>query len=146
MPVGRHRAQLQLAARLMRVQEDAVEIVARLFGRNGELRLLDQALERHRVEPEDVREGTGRQLREIRLRQALQAEAGAARGDRHGVAVLVGLQHHLGAVGELAHDVVEQVRRDRRGATTLDLGGRGFRHFEVEVGRFHFQAGAFGAE
>ena len=140
VPVGRHRAQLQLAARLVRVQEDAVEIVARLFGRDRELRLFDEALQRRRFEPEDVRERAGGELREVRLRQALQAEARAARDHRHRVAVLVGLQHHLGAVGQLADDVVEQMRRHRRRAGPLDLGRRRLGHFEVEVGRLHLEA------
>ena len=43
--VGRDRAQHRLAFDLERVQENAVEIIARLFGRDGELGLLDQALE-----------------------------------------------------------------------------------------------------
>jgi len=60
------------------VQVDAVEVVARLFGRNRELRLVDEALQRRGFEAEDVRERSGGELGEVRLRQALQAEARAA--------------------------------------------------------------------
>ena len=52
------------------------------------------------------------------------------------------LQHHLGAVRQLAHDVVEQMRRNGGRAGLLDLGGGRLGHFEVEVGRLHFQARA----
>ena len=48
VPVGRDGAQLQLAAALDGVEVDAVEVVARLFGRDRELRLVDQLLQRRR--------------------------------------------------------------------------------------------------
>ena len=52
MAVGRDRAQHRLALDLGRMQENAVEIIARLFVRDGELRLVDQPLEVARRERE----------------------------------------------------------------------------------------------
>ncbi len=45
MAVGGHGAQHLMALDLDRMQEDAVEIIARLLAGDGELRLLDQLLE-----------------------------------------------------------------------------------------------------
>src|SRR5690606_13606934 len=99
------------------MQENAVEIVARLFRRNGELGLVDKRLERRRLKPEDMREGTGGQFGEVRLWQALEPEAGPPGRHSHRIAVLFGPEHDLGALGKLAYDVVEQVSRHGRCAT-----------------------------
>ena len=41
----------------------------------------------------------------------------------HRTAAILQLQHHFGSVRELAHDVVEQMRRHRGRALLVDLGG-----------------------
>ena len=97
------------------------------------------------IQTEGVGEGPGRELREIRLRQALQAETGPAGGDRHGVAVIVGAQHDFRAVRQLAHDLIEQMRRHRGSAGLLHLGRCRLGYFQIQVGRLQFQALAFRA-
>ena len=107
------RAASSLPPALDDMEVDAVQVVARLLGGDGELRPVDQPLQRRGSRAEDVREVAGGEVGKVGLRQALQAEARPARVHRHGVAVLAGLEHDLGAVRQLAHDVVEHVRRNR---------------------------------
>ena len=53
----------------------------------------------------------------------------------------------LRAVGELAHDVVQRVRRDRHRARCIHLGGYGLDRLHVEVGRLQRQhAGGLGSD
>jgi hypothetical protein len=94
-----------------RVQIDAVEVIARLLGRDRELRLLDQALEIGRGERELMGHLAGRDIGKIAFRQGLQREAGAPGADRQHRPVARGFQHDLRAFGELAHDLVEHMRR-----------------------------------
>ena len=53
---------------------------------------------------------------------------------------------HLGAVGELAHDVVQHVRRHRHRAGLRDVGRRLVRHLALEVGRLELQRPVRGLE
>ena len=53
---------------------------------------------------------------------------------QHG-AIAGGLEHDLGAFRELAHDLVEHVRRHGGRAARADLGGERLGDLEIEVGR-----------
>ena len=93
------------------VEEDAVQIIARFFGRDGEAGLVDDLAERRGGQLE-----AGRQLalgdhREIVARQRRQVEARAAGIDLH--LALGGGQLDLAAFGQLADDVEEGVRGNR---------------------------------
>ncbi|MFK4607304.1 hypothetical protein ABIF57_006756 [Bradyrhizobium diazoefficiens] len=128
------------------VQIDAVEIIARLLGRDRELGAVDQPLDVLGGERERMRHVAGGQIREVILRQRLEREARAAGADRQHGAVAVGLEHDLGAVRQLAHDVVEHVRRHGGGAGSRGFRGQGFRHLEVEVGRLQRQFRVLGPD
>src|SRR5262245_49170477 len=133
MTVGRHRPQRHGVAAAGCVQIDAVKVVAGLLGRDRELRLVDQSLEIAGHQAEAMRHLAGGKIGKIGFRQGLQGEARPAGADGERGAIAQRLQHDLRAVGQLAHDVVEHVRRHRGGA-----GGAGFRrhaldHLEIEV-------------
>ena len=111
--VGRDRAQHLRLGGAGGVQIDAVEVVARLLGRDRELGLVDQPLEVGGGEREAVRHLAGGEIGKIALRQGLQREARAPGADRQHGAVAGGLEHDLRALRQLAHDLVEHVRRHR---------------------------------
>jgi hypothetical protein len=144
--VGGNRAQLQSAVALDRMHEDAVEIVARLLGRDRELGTVDQHLQLCRGQAEGVAEGAGGQIREIRFRQALQREFRPAGGNRHRRPVGIGRQKHFGAVRQLAHDVIEQMRGHRGGSGLFDHGRCRLGDFEIEIGRLHVERRALGLQ
>ena len=128
------------------VQVNAVEIVAGLFGRDGELGLVDEALEIGGLEREFVRHLAGSKIGKVALRQSLQCEPRTAGADRQRGAVAGGFQHDLRALGQLAHDVVEHVRGHRGRSAGRGFGGDGVGHFEIEVGRLQAQLRAVGAK
>jgi hypothetical protein len=74
-------------------------------------------------------------LREILGRQCCEREARASRAQGDLALVARGLEADLAAVGQLAHDVVERMRRHRRGARLADLARNGLDDREVHVGR-----------
>ena len=121
------------------VQIDAVEVVARLFRGDGKARLVDQALQVLGGDLELVAELAGGEIGKILRRQRLQREAGLAGAQRQALLLGVALDLHLGAVGQLAHDVVQHVRRHRHGAGLRDVGRRLVRHLALEVGRLELQ-------
>ncbi len=82
MAVGRHRAKHLFAGGLGAVEIDAVQIVARLLGRDRELRVGDQPLQLDRGQFELVPELAGGEIGEVGGGQALQEEARAA-GTQH---------------------------------------------------------------
>ena len=59
---------------------------------------------------------------------------------------VAGIERHLGAVGQLAHDIVEDVGRHGGGAGLADLGRHRLGDLEVEVGRLQRQLAAVGAQ
>src|SRR5580658_8836339 len=84
MAVGRSRSQHLDIAAPGRMQVDAVQIIARLFGRNGEAGTVDQALQIIRREPEFMLQGGAAHYRIIFGRQAGEREGRAARPEHHG--------------------------------------------------------------
>ena len=146
MAVGRHRAQRRAFGGARGVQIDAVEIIARLFGGDGELGLVDQPLEVGGGKRERVRHVAGGEIGKIALRQRLQREARAPGADRQHRAVAGALDHDLRAFGQLAHDLVEHVRRHRGGAAGRDLGGDRIGDFEIEIGRLQAELALVGLD
>ena len=107
-PVAVGRRRLQHRLRLVRdVQVDAVQIVARLLGRDGEAGLVDDLAERRGRQLEAGRQIALGDHREIVARQRRQGEAGAAGIDLH--PPLGGDQLDLAAFGQLADDVEQGV-------------------------------------
>ena len=133
--VGRHRAQARLLGRAAGMQIDAVQVIARLLGRDRELGPVDQALDVLGGNPEGMRHVARGEIREIAFRQCLQGELGAAGADREHGALTVALQHDLRTIRQLAHNVVEHVRGHGGRTGGSGLGRQRFRHFEVEIGR-----------
>jgi hypothetical protein len=121
--VGGDRAQHGAVAGVEGVEEDAVEIIARLFRGDRELRLVDEALEVAGREREAVGQIARGEIREIAFGQGLEHEARAPGADLHLAAVACDLERHLRALGELAHDVVDHMGRHGGGARGRDLGG-----------------------
>ena len=133
MAVRRHRAQRRRVAASGGVQIDAVEIIAGLLGGDGELGLVDQALEVAGRKRKAVRHLADRQIGKVGLRQRLQGEARTAGADRQAGAVSQRFQRHLGAFGKLAHDLIKHVCRHGRRAGRPDLGRNCLGHFQIEV-------------
>ena len=81
-------------------------------------------------------QGARRHLGEIFPRQAGQFEARGAGRDRQPSA-FAGQQFglDLGAVGKLAHDVVEHVRRRRGRTVAQHVGGQRLDNLDIQVGR-----------
>ena len=143
--VSRDRAQRLRLGGAGEVEIDAVEVVARLLGRDRELGLVDQALEVGGGKVELVGHFAGREIGKIAFRQGLQGKARAAGADRQHGAVAGGFEDDLRAFGQLAHDLEEHVRRDRGRSARPDLGRDRIGHFEVEVGGLEAELGAVGA-
>ena len=116
------------------MQIDAVEIIARLLGRDRELGLVDQPLEVLGGQREFVRHLAGGKIGKIALGQRLQGKPRAPRAQREARAVAGGLEQDLGAFRKLAHDVVEHVRRHGGGPGRADLGRDRLDDLEVEIG------------
>src|SRR6185295_18222465 len=74
------------------------------------------------------------QIGEILGRQGLEREAGSSRHYREAAFIGTLLDFKLSAIGQLAHDVVQYMRRGRGAAVTGDLGCHGFHDFDVEIG------------
>ena len=96
------------------VQEDAHQIIARLFARDGEARLVDDLAKRRRRKLEARRKLAFGNHREIVARQRREVEAGAAGRELH--LAFGGVQLDLAALGQLADDVEQGVRRNGRRA------------------------------
>ena len=73
--VGRDGAQRLRLAGLSGVQIDAVQIIARLFRRNGKARLLDEALQIRAVNGELVTDFAGSEIGEVFRRQVSAAKS-----------------------------------------------------------------------
>ena len=122
------------------VQVDAVEVVARLLRRDREPRLVDEPLEVACVDLELMSEIARGKIGEVLRRQRLQGEPGLTRGDRQ--ALLVGLAPDLDlrTVGELAHDVVQDVGGHGHGARRRHVRADLLHDLALEVGRLELQA------
>ena len=140
MAVGRDRAQHRFAVDVHGVEENAVEIVPRLLGRDRELGVLDQALELDRGEREAVRELSRGEIGEVGRRQGLKGEARSAGAQDQLPGVAGGFEARLCALRQLADDVVDHVGRNGGRAVLGDIGGNGLGSLEVEVGALQRQS------
>lgn len=133
VPVGRRRLEDRLI--LVRdVEEDAVEVIARFLGRDGEPGAVDQFGDGARGQFETRRQIALDDHREIVARQGRQREAAAPGLYRH--PVFGRLEADLAAIGQLAGDVEQEMRRDRDRARVLDACGvHMLDHLEIEIGR-----------
>ncbi len=113
---------------------DAVQIIAGLLGRDGEARLLDQALQVRRRQREAVAEIVDAERREIVRGQRLERELRRAGGDGKPSLLAVAVELDIGSFGQLAHDVVEHMRRYRGGAFALGLARHRLDQLHVEIG------------
>ena len=121
-------------------------VVAGFLVRDRKPRAVDDALEVGRRNLEAVRQIALVHRREVGRRQALQAEARAAGADGEAVAVGGGLELDLGAVGQLADDLVERMGRGGRGAGLGGAGLDGLGDCEVHVGRCQAQPALLGGD
>jgi len=126
-----------LQAVLLQLHQRAVELEARLLGRNGEDHLADHALELPKRQSHRGRAVDFRQGREVIRRQAVDGESRAAGGDLQ--PVLVGeLEHHL-VTDDGADDLEELTGLNGDTALALDLrlapGGQG----DIEIRRGHLE-------
>ena len=139
MPVGGDGPQHGLAAAFRGVEIDAVQIIACLLGGDGEAGLLDEALQLRRRHGEGVAEIVDAQARKVVGGQRLQREARLTATD--GEPSLVALPRNLdiGALRELAHDVVEHVGGHRGGAIASGARRHRLDDLHVEVGRGQLQ-------
>ena len=81
-----------------------------------------------------MRHLAGGEIGEVAFRQRLQGEARAPGAEREHGAVAGAFDHDLRALGQLAHDLVEHMRRHGGGAARRHLGGDAVDDFEIEVG------------
>ncbi len=146
MAVGRDRAQGLRLGGAGGVQVDAVEVVARFLGRDGELGLVDQPLQLGGLKGEFVRHLARREIGKVTLRQRLQRKARAAGADRKRGAVARRFQDDLRPLGQLAHDVEEHMGRHRGRAAGASFGRNCIGDFDVEVGGFERELRTVGVQ
>ncbi len=115
------------------------EIVARLLGRDRELRIVDQPLELGGGQGEAMGELAGGEVGEVGGRQALEEKARASRAHQQLARLAGHLESDLRPFRQLAHDVVDDVRRHGGRARLGDVGRRRFGRLEVEVGALQRQ-------
>ncbi len=146
MAVGGHGAQQGDAGLGHGVEIQAVQIIAGLFGRDGEPGLVDQPGEVFLGQGEAGARGVGRHDREVAGRQDRQVEFRAAGLDHQTGVVAVVAERNLGAVGQFADDLVEGVGRGGDLALDIHLGLGLVDHLHVEVGGGERQLVVAGAE
>ena len=126
------------------MQIDAIQIIARFLGRDGETRRIDHIANISCSDHETARHITGGNRREILDRQGGQAKIRPA-GTDHCMPVRHG-NFHLGAFGQLAGNVIEQMRRYRSRSSganrAFDLRG----NIHIHVGSGHQQHATFGLQ
>jgi hypothetical protein len=132
--VGRHGAQHGRGIERHVVQVDAVEVVARLLGGNGEAGGIDEGFQFLGRDFEGMGELACGEVGEVLRRQRLEHEARAPGHHRQAAFVRPLHQFELGAVGELAHDVIHHVGRHGGGAGLGDVGRNALDDLQVEVG------------
>ncbi len=134
MAVRGHRAQLGRAPVGDGVQVKAVQVVARLFRRDGEAGLVDQPDQGLGLEADAGREPVLGHHREVAGRQHRQVELRAAGRDLQPRVVGGVAQLHVRAFGQLADDLIEGVGGGGDLAGRLHRGGGLVNDLHVEVG------------
>ena len=115
------------------MQIDAIQIITGFLGGDRELHRVDQFLQltgRKREAHRQIGFGDHREIIALQRRQAEPAAAGI-----HAHAVTRNGEFNLRALGQLAHDIEQRVRRNRGGAVQIDRGGDIFHHLQIKIGR-----------
>ena len=146
MSVGGHGAQRLRFTGAGDVEVDAVEIIARLLGRDGKLRLVDEPFQVGSLQRKFVGHFAGSEIGKIAFRQALQRETRTAGADRKRGPIPGRFEDDLCAVRQLAYDVIEHVGRHGRRAAGPSFGRDGVGYFKIEVGRLQAEFRAIGAD
>ena len=128
------------------VEVEAVQIVAGLFGRDGEPGLVDQPGEVFLGQGEARARGVGRHDREVAGRQDRQVEFRTAGLDHQTGIVAVVAERDLGTVRQFADDFIEGVGGGGDLALDIHLGLGLVDHLHVEVGGGERQLVVPGAE
>ena len=134
MAVGRDSANHRHLVVLGRMQVDAVQVIARLLGRDRKPRAVDQAAQFGGRQCEMMRQLAGRHDRIILRRQAGEREGRTPRAQHHLVALADRLQFDLGAVAQLADDVVQRMRRHGGAPFALDTPRHALDDLQIHVG------------
>ncbi|KAF0120219.1 MAG: hypothetical protein FD148_3590 [Methylocystaceae bacterium] len=146
MAVGGDGSEHGPAFDVERVEIDAVEVIARLFGRDGELRLFDETLQIRRGQRELVAEVAGGDVGKVTLRQTRQIEPRTPRTQRQLSGVARRLQRDLRALRQFAHDVIERMRRQRGRAGLGDLRRGLLGNLQIEIGGLERQRAVLGGQ
>ena len=146
MPVGGHAPQHGGGAALGRVDVDAVQIIARLLGRDRESGLVDQPRQLGGAHAELDAQLLLADRRELVGGQARQVEHRPGSPDRHLAATFRLLDADLAALLQLADDVEQGVSGDGRGAAAGDLGGLVRDQRQIHVGGGEAQTISVGGE
>ena len=144
--VGGDRAQRRRLVGLGGVQIDAVQVVARLLGGDGKPRLVDEALQVLRIELELLAQVTDADVGEVLRRQRLQRKARVTCSERQALLLRVLAHVDLGAVGKLAHDVVQHMGGHGDSAGSANLGGDRLDDLALQIGRLELERGVAGAQ
>ena len=121
------------------MQINAVQVIAGLLRGDGEARLVEQPFQVKSGDREFMGHLTGGEIGEVLGWQRLQGEPGLARGQRQAVALRIAQHLDFGAVGQLAHDVVQHVRRYGHGPRRRHLGRRLLDHLALEIGSLELE-------
>ena len=123
------------------MQVDAVEVVARLLGRDGKARLVDQPLQVLGRELELLAHLARADVGEVFGGQRLQGKARLASGQRQALLLAVLADVDLRAVGQLAHDIVQHVRRNGDGARRADVARHALDDLAFQIRRLELELG-----
>jgi hypothetical protein len=133
--VGRHGAQRLAAIALGGMQMDAIEIIARLFGGDGEAGFVDQTRELARRSREADRKVLARHDREVARRQHRQIKARPARRQRQARIISAPLQRHLAAFWQFARNLIKRMSGRRDVPFLGDVRFRLLHDLHIQIGR-----------
>ena len=123
---------------------DTVQVIARLFGRDRKPCGIDHIADISRCDGEAARHVTGGNSGKIFNRQGWQTEIGPAGADH---CMTVGnIDLNLGAFGQLARDVIEQMRRNGGRASRANSAFCLRGNIHIHVGCGHRQHTAVGLQ
>ena len=132
MAVRGDRAQHLGAVAFGDMQINAVQVVARFLGRDGEPGAVEQRVQIMHGHLELMRQFARAENGKILGRQAGKRESGAP-GLKHQLPAAFLFHHHLRPFGQLAHDVVKGMGGGRRSARFGHVGGHALDDVEIHV-------------
>ncbi len=144
VPICRHRAQAGSAIHGDGVNENAVQIIARLFSGNGEAGLVDQPRQFRGFDFKTRLKSVRRHRRKIASGKHWQMQARLARGNKKPRIIARHIELNRRSVRQFAYEVVEIVRWRRGLSRAFDLGRGRFRNLDIQIGCRQAQAVALG--